>query len=198
MVSVINRMRKLKARLFTVRLGAGAALLPKEVKRIHLDFASKFNDGHFGARKLWRNHLPRLKYHNPAVSMTVNRSQDQAGPATLTIFYASSHDPATATSPSATMASVTRNNPISSDTPFERTETIDMKHRHESQILAELIGLTKARPVVATPKEAEELQKLADEEKCGALDRARNAVYLERKRQEKALLDQARGAIGPL
>ncbi|KAL9031520.1 MAG: hypothetical protein Q9196_000458 [Gyalolechia fulgens] len=172
-----------------MRLGAGAAVLPRAVKRIHLDFALKFNDGHFGARKVWRNHLPRLKYHNPAVSMTVNRSQDQAGPATLTIFYASPLDPATATNP--------QDAPTSKHIPFERTETINMKHRHESDILSELIGLTKATPVVATPKEAVELQKLADEEKRGALDRARNAAYTEQKRQEKALLDQARGAVRP-
>ncbi|KAI4177341.1 MAG: hypothetical protein LQ343_000321 [Gyalolechia ehrenbergii] len=188
---------ELVAQLLTVRLGAGAALLPRDVKRIHLDFASKFNDGHLGARKVWRNHLPRLKYHNPAVSMTVNRSQDQAGPAILTIFYTSPHDPATATIPPRPTASITQDTPASSHTPFERTKTINMKHRHESDILSELMGLTKATPVVATPKEAVELQKLVDEEKRAALDRARNAAYTDQKRQEKALLDQARGALGP-
>ncbi|KAL8716744.1 MAG: hypothetical protein Q9225_005950 [Loekoesia sp. 1 TL-2023] len=196
MVSVINRMRKLKA-LYAVRLGPGAATLPRDIKRIHLDFAFKFNDGHFGARKVWRNYLPRLKYHNPAVSMTVNRSQDQAGPATLTIFYTSLHDPASTTSSSAPSSSTTQNAPTSNHTPFDQTKTLNMKHKHESDILSELMDLTRATPVVATPEEEMELQKLADEEKRSAIDRARNAAYNEQKRQEKALLDQARGAVGP-
>ncbi|KAL8920078.1 MAG: hypothetical protein Q9208_006431 [Pyrenodesmia sp. 3 TL-2023] len=69
-----------------------------------------------------------------------------------------------------------------------------MKHKHEADILSELVDLTKATPVVATPEEEAELQQLADEQKRAAADRMRNAAYTEQKRQEKALLDQARGA----
>lgn len=39
-----------------------------------------------GPRKFWRENLPRLKYHNPAVPMVVNRTFDQEGPATLRIY----------------------------------------------------------------------------------------------------------------
>lgn len=171
-------------------------MLPQGIKRIHLDFAFKIDDGHFGARKVWRNYLPRLKYHNPAVSMTVNRSHDQAGPATLTVFYASPSDSASGTSSPAPSSSTTQETPPSHHARFERTETIDMKHRHESEILSELMDLTKATPVVATAEEEAELQELADQEKRSESDRARNAAYTEQKRQEKALLDQARGAVG--
>lgn len=164
--------------------------MPRDVTRIHLDFAFKFNDGHFGARKVWRGFLPRLKYHNPAVSMTVNRSQDNTGPATLTIFYGAPKD-------SAPSPSTTQDTPTAEHRPFERTETINMKHKHEADILSELVDLTRATPVVATPEEEAELQQLADEEKRSAADRIRNAAYSEQKRQEKALLDQARGAVGP-
>ncbi|KAL8798595.1 MAG: hypothetical protein Q9182_006530 [Xanthomendoza sp. 2 TL-2023] len=182
-----------------VRLGDGAAALPKDVKRIHLDFAIKGNDGHLGARKVWRNYLPRLKYHNPAISMTVNRTPNQTGPATLTVFYASPSTNAAGNAPSAApSSSTTQSTPTSDHAPFERTETIDMKHRHESKILSELMDLTKATPVIATPEEEAELRKLAEEERQSGLDRARNAAYTERKRQEKALLDQARGAVGPV
>jgi len=31
--------------------------------------------------------LPRLKYHNPGIPMTVSRMKDQTGPATLSIFF---------------------------------------------------------------------------------------------------------------
>jgi len=36
--------------LLAIRLGPGAAMLPPEVTRIHMDFAFKLNDGHFGPR----------------------------------------------------------------------------------------------------------------------------------------------------
>ncbi|KAL8738649.1 MAG: hypothetical protein Q9181_000595 [Wetmoreana brouardii] len=128
--------------------------------------------------------------------MTVSRSHDQAGPATLAIFFAKPPDSASAISSPPPLASTIQNTPTSDHTPFERTETIDMKHRHELEILSDLMGLTKATSVVATPEEKAELQALADEEKRSELDRQRNTVYTEQKRQEKALLDQARGAIG--
>ncbi|KAL8758185.1 MAG: hypothetical protein Q9184_004004 [Pyrenodesmia sp. 2 TL-2023] len=123
--------------------------------------------------------------------MTVNRLQDNTGPATLTIYYGAPKD-------SAPSPSTTQENPKFDHTPFERTETINMKHKHEADILSELVDLTKATPVVPTPEEEAELQQLADEEKRGAADRIRNAAYTEQKRQEKALLDQARGAVRPV
>ncbi|KAL8957122.1 MAG: hypothetical protein Q9193_005523, partial [Seirophora villosa] len=183
--------------LYTVRLGQGAITLPKDVQRIHLEFAFKFNDGHFGARKVWRNFLPRLKYHNPAVSMTVNRSIDQAGPATLTIFYAPPKDPVTAAPSSTPLSPAIQSKPSFSYTSFERTETINMKHKHELDILSQLMDLTKATPVAATPEEETELQQLAIQEERSAADRTRNAAHTEQRKQEKALLDQARGAVGP-
>ena len=179
-----------------MRLGSGAAVLPRDVNRIHLDFAFKLNDGHFGARKVWRNYLPRLKYHNPAVSMSVNRTQNQTGPATLTVFLAAPSDPAPNASAPAPLPSIIRDTPTPGNAPFERTLTIEMKHRHESEILSELLSLTNASPVEPSPEDKAELEKLAEEERQAELDRARNAAYTEQKRQEKALLDQARGVVG--
>ncbi|KAL8710330.1 MAG: hypothetical protein Q9220_005100 [cf. Caloplaca sp. 1 TL-2023] len=174
----------------------GAAVLPRDIKRIHLEFAFRINDGHFGARKVWRDYLPRLKYHNPAVSMTVNRSEDQKGPAALTVYYnnSSRESSSTATTTSLPSSSGSSSESTTQD-PFERMEIIDMKHRHESEILRELLDLTKATPVVATAEEEAELEMIAEEEKRGEMDRARNAAYTQKKRQEKALLDQARGAV---
>ncbi|KAL8915122.1 MAG: hypothetical protein Q9171_000425 [Xanthocarpia ochracea] len=128
--------------------------------------------------------------------MSVNRTQDQTRPATLTVFFASPSDAALNTSSLAPLSSTTQGTPTS-DHAFERTATIEMKHRNESEILSELMTLTKASPVEPSPQEEAELQELAEEERQGGLDRARNTAYNERKRQEKALLDQARGAAGP-
>ncbi|KAL8969047.1 MAG: hypothetical protein Q9183_002178, partial [Haloplaca sp. 2 TL-2023] len=167
-----------------------------DVKKVHLDFAFKFNDGHFGARKVWRNYLPRLKYHNPAVSMTVNRSHDNSGPALLTVFYAPPGDSNSGSSPPSTLTSMTQSTHTFDQTPVERTKTINMKHKHESEILSELINSTKATLVVATAEEEAEIEELKDQEKRSEADRLRNAAYTEQKRREKALLEQARGAVG--
>merc|ERR1711964_827654 len=139
MVAVIKRMRKLRAKLLAIRIGPGAAVLPPEVTRIHMDFARDIEDGHYGPRKFWRNCLPRLKYHNPAVPMTVNRTKDQSGPALLTIHFTS---PSAAedikTEISSTTTKQTSSAPVAATKagpPTERTEVINMKHRPESEIL---------------------------------------------------------------
>ncbi|MCJ1314554.1 hypothetical protein MMC25_008236 [Agyrium rufum] len=101
MVSISSRMRNLRTvryfhkaiaqveNLLHIRLGPGAARLPPDIKRINLAFAFKNKDGHMGARQFWRHCLPRLKYHNPGVSMTIQRSENTDTPSLMTIFYTS-------------------------------------------------------------------------------------------------------------
>ena len=48
--SLAQRMRKLQTKLLSIRLGSGAYVLPKDIKRIHLRFAPKINGGHMGPR----------------------------------------------------------------------------------------------------------------------------------------------------
>lgn len=195
MVNLHARMRKLKARLLDIRLGPGAVVLPHDVKRLHMDFAIKFNKGHFGARKFWRNCLPRLKYHNPAISMTVNRTKDQDGPASLTVFFAPPARTTSATSSPAPSSSTSSNTAPSEHTPFDRTETIDMKHIWDSEIMSLLMTLTKATPVVATPEEEAELEGMREDNEMRRQDALIGAKHREKLREEKALLDQARGAV---
>ncbi|KAL9051079.1 MAG: hypothetical protein Q9162_006252 [Coniocarpon cinnabarinum] len=49
MVNVLKRMRRLKE-LLDVRLGPGAMVMNPEVKRIHMQFAKKIDNGHMGPR----------------------------------------------------------------------------------------------------------------------------------------------------
>ncbi len=37
-------------KLLNIRYGPGAAILPSEVTRIHLEFAKRWNDGQYGPR----------------------------------------------------------------------------------------------------------------------------------------------------
>ncbi|KAI9697228.1 MAG: hypothetical protein M1836_004792 [Candelina mexicana] len=204
MVSVLKRMRKLKA-LLAIRLGPGAAHLPPDVKRIHMDFAYKINDGHFGPRKFWRLYLPSLKYHNPAISMTVNRTTDQEGPATMTIYFAPPPTSSTTTSPSsstqpskptsAPTTSTTSTTAPSDHTPFTRTHTINMKHRHESEILSQLLEVTKAVKIKATREEEEEIREMEEERKRREADARRSAVVNAERKREEEMLRQARGQV---
>lgn len=50
MVSISQRMFKLKQKLLAIRLGSGALVLPKDVKRIHMSFGAHINGGHMGPR----------------------------------------------------------------------------------------------------------------------------------------------------
>ncbi|CAF9931772.1 MAG: hypothetical protein HETSPECPRED_008192 [Heterodermia speciosa] len=197
MVNIINRMRRLKT-LLDIRLGPGAAILPPDVKRIHLSFAYKLNDGHFGARKVWRQYLPRLKYHNPAVSMTVDRSEDNTGPATLSIFFVTTTNTssASAISSQASTSSTTASKATSDHTPFERVESIDMKHKHEEEILEQVMQITKAVKVDPSPDEELEMRQLEDQRTRSQRDAETTRLYNEKVGREKALLEQARTVVG--
>ena len=141
--------------------------------------------------------MPRLKYHNPAISMTVNRSHNQEGPATLTVYFAPTPPPRipSATALSAPSSSTDQSTTPSGHTFADRIATIDMKHKNESEILSRLLELTKGMPYEATPEELDELKEVDVEKRRSERDRDAQAKLNEVRRQEKALLDLARGRI---
>ncbi|RDW82255.1 hypothetical protein BP6252_03367 [Coleophoma cylindrospora] len=195
MVSVVRRMRNLRT-LLAIRLGPGAAVFPPEVNRIHMDFAAKPSDGHMGPRKFFKQCLPRLKFHNPAVPMTVNRTTDVTGPATLTIHFA---DPATAekTGPaiSSTTSSTTSTGPVAASTspaPTIRTETIQMKHVHESEILSQVMALTKAKIVMPTPEEEQEIKDLQQQRVESEEISKKAKIAKEARKRAEAVISAAR------
>ncbi|KAF2724028.1 hypothetical protein K431DRAFT_241630 [Polychaeton citri CBS 116435] len=197
-MSLAQRMRALQSRLLAIRLGSGAYVLPKDIKRIHLTFAQKINGGHAGPRHFWREELVRLKYHNPAVSMTVARHQQPEGPATLSVHYASpdaAQTSSSATSSPASTASTAAGSTPSSANPTEKVETIDMKFKPNSEILTELVRLTKAYPVEPTPEDREQIQALEEQKKRSERDSKLSQEVRARKKREQEMLEQARGEI---
>lgn len=78
----------------------------------------------------------------------------------------------------------------------EKVVTINMKHRHESEILSQLMELTKAQQIEAAPEETEMLANLEAAQKKSEEDRARNNAYKEAKARSDAILAQARTAGG--
>ena len=69
-----------------------------------------------------------------------------------------------------------------------------MKHKSESEILSRLLEMTKAMPYEATPDELAELRDVEDYNRKTTRDRAAQSRLNQIKKQEQALLDQARGA----
>ena len=146
-----------------------------------------------GARKFWRDVLPRLKYHNPGVSMTVDRSEQQAGDSLMTIFYVTpkpSSQPDASQAPSPTSSTTDSNTP--NTTAFSRVETIDMKEIRSELILERFMKLTQPTPVLATEVEKQELRDLEEEREKAEVDRNREATRMAKIRRDKELLQIAR------
>ncbi|KAK6535445.1 hypothetical protein TWF694_001905 [Orbilia ellipsospora] len=163
MPSPTARYRWLRAKLHSIRNGTGAAILPPNVSKLSLVFnykdSSKDNiTGHMGARKFFRECLPRLQYHNPTVDMSVLRRKTPELPATLTIHI---QDLAAATA--------AKSKKQKSDIP-ETTVEINMHNRLTADIMDELIEKTSATLYSEPPRSAE-----LDEE----------AAYLAQKRENK-------------
>ncbi|KAB8229723.1 hypothetical protein ETB97_008885 [Aspergillus alliaceus] len=201
MVNVFKRMRKLKS-LLNVRVGTGAAILPSPISatkefpaitRLHLTYAQKIYGGHQGARHFWRNCLPRLKYHNPGLQMTVKQTQDQEGPAALTIYFAERASNAA----SLTAAKIEdKHAPAPEST--EKTAVVDLKNLDYKEIWNKVKTMTGAQDVPATPEEETELKKFEQLRQQSDKDRMRIAAMRQAKKDQERMLQEARGEIEKL
>ncbi|OTA65252.1 hypothetical protein K449DRAFT_264629 [Hypoxylon sp. EC38] len=203
MVNPGKRMHKLQAKLLALRHGPGAAILPPEITRIHMNFALRWNDGHFGPRKFWKICLPRLKFWNPAIPMLVNRTSDQTAPAKMSIYFRqaslSSDTPSALTSKMSSLplaqqphSSTENEHPAPEPEEGERVVTIDMKGIHSDKILEEFIAKTGATLVHPTPDEQVEMRQVEERIERAAFDRAIVKKYLDDKRREERMLAMAR------
>ena len=152
-----------------------------------MDFAKRYENGHFGPRIVWRQYLTRLKYHNPAVSMTVNRTNNNVEAAIMTIFFSPTG--------SATAAAQSKGVQTNESQINERAETIDMTHQNEKDIWKRFMQITKAGEVKATEEEELELRQIEEERIKSEQDKAREKVVLAEARREQALLATARASV---
>ncbi|KAL1305212.1 hypothetical protein AAFC00_002130 [Neodothiora populina] len=195
MVSLLQRTRKLQT-LLAIKLGPGAAILPKDISRIHMRFAQRNDGGHMGPRKFWRHELVRLKFHNPAIPMTIDRTCAPSDPAIMTIHYAPTDAIQTSSSPTSSPApsSSTSGDTAASDyTPTTRSESILMTNKSSAEIWREVARVTRAVQVEATPEEKETLEKLQEQRLKSERDSALSREVREAKKREQDLLAQARG-----
>lgn len=152
----------------------------------------------FVHRKFWRNELVRLKYHNPAVPMTIDRNVQQTEPATLSIHFAPGGSQQTSTSATSSPAAVSST--TSTSTPSDavstvRVEAIDVTGKHSNEILSAIITATKAYPIEPTAEDQLLIEDLAEQEKRNSQVRALHAEVRARALREKEMLAQARGDV---
>ncbi|KAL5334755.1 CI-B8 domain-containing protein [Aspergillus crustosus] len=201
MVNLVKRLRKLQS-IVNVRVGTGAAILPSQttatkefpaITRLHLTYAQKIYNGHQGARHFWRNCLPRLKYHNPAIPMTVKQTTDQEGPAALTVYFAEKLSNAAQGSPETVKD---EHAPKPSET--EKTASLDLRHLAYKDIWNKLKTVTGAQEVVPTAAEEAQLQKIAEWRVKSKEDQARIGAIQQAKKDHELMLQQARGEVEKL
>ncbi|KAJ5416074.1 hypothetical protein N7465_004769 [Penicillium sp. CMV-2018d] len=200
MVNLFKRLRKLQTMLQT-KIGTGAAIFPnlasasKEfpaVTRLHLTYARKIDQGHAGARHFWRNCLPRLKYHNPGVPMTVTQTSNQQGPAALTIYFAERAG-------SAATALANEKKVIDELAPApeanEQSAVLDIKNRTYQQIWDRVQAMTNAKVVPANSEDIALSEKLAEIQKRSGPDRQRVQAIRQAKKDQERMLAEARGQV---
>ncbi|CAH0059560.1 unnamed protein product [Clonostachys solani] len=183
--------------LIDLKCGPGAAILPSEVTRIHMDFAFRLNNGHMGPKKFWKEILPRIKYHNPSVPMIVNRHTNNDRPPVMTIYLrkpdaSPTSDPAPV-QPASSWADLSKATPPAAD---ERVVTIDMQNKHSSTILEFFLAETRALTIAPTKEEIEEIQSLKVLKKESQVSRARVLADRLAKKREEDMLKRARAAGG--
>lgn len=190
--------------ILNVKVGTGAAILPSVVNaskdfpavtRLHLTYARKIYGGHQGARHFWRNCLPRLKYHNPGVPMSVQQTQDQDGPAALTIYFAEQAGSA-ATAIAGKNPVTDKHAPAPGDN--EKTAVVDVKGLNFKEIWSRVKASTGAEEVRPNSEEEAELKRLRELSEQSAKDRQRIQSIQQAKKDQERMLAEARGQVEKL
>ena len=131
--------------------------------------------------------------------MIVNRSQEQAGSATLTVYFRQSAGavPAPDATPAHFTSTVSDSSVAHEPTQDERVVTINMKHQRSETILAAFLDKTGAVPVTPDPSEEAEMRELEHRTAIAEVDRERTRKLVTEARREAAMLAQARSdAVG--
>lgn len=128
--------------------------------------------------------------------MTVEQTDDQQGPATLTIFFAPPTTSSTKPEPQATSTQSTSGHKSPSEhAAFDRTHVVDVKHKTDSAILEELLRVTQGRVVEATAEEQQQLAELEEQRKMSEYDRREVKKVVDAQKKEQEVLRQARAGL---
>jgi large subunit ribosomal protein MRP49 len=130
--------------------------------------------------------------------MAVNRTNNQTGPALLTVHFTSESAATIKPEISSTTDKQTCTGPVpesKAGPSTERTEVINMKHRLDSEILDQLLKLTKAKVVRPTAEEQRQMQEMEEQNTKSEKDAAMMAEVNAKRKREEEILTQARGEV---
>ncbi|EXJ89014.1 hypothetical protein A1O3_02078 [Capronia epimyces CBS 606.96] len=218
MVNIAKRIRSFQP-LWRIRNGQGAAVLPPPPSPQLTHLLLRFPRGEWrkpvhGPRLFANEHLPRLKYHNPALPIrveTFTRSQLEAtfestDRSTLEALESKSTDseskaekfneewskieskPQLAADPSA---------PSSTSPPaeiFTRRATVDIAGKRPAQIWHWFQKTTKCEDIPQSPEDVELMRRLNAFFQKAEVDRKRVQVGIDEMRKQKEDLRKAREA----
>ncbi|KAK2757671.1 hypothetical protein FQN54_004640 [Arachnomyces sp. PD_36] len=203
MVNLIQRMRKLN-QLLSIRLGPGAAILPSPttpskslgpITRLHLSYAQKIYGGHHGARKFWRICLPRLKYHNPAVPMTVKQTKEPADPAVMSIYYNTSSEEGTGAGAAENKGAGIEDANAPKPGEGEAVLTLDMKNKTFEEVWRKFRDVTGAKEVQATEADKELIVEMEAHNVKAHRDREIVRVIHKENKDRERMLQEAKGMV---
>lgn len=138
--------------------------------------------------------LPRIKYRNPSIPISITRHSDPDGPSLLHI-YTRSQTTASQSTPSATSSATP--NPQTTLVPDTSppTHTLNIRDQQESEILDALTRTVGATPIEPTEQEKVEMRELEDFRERSERDRVEVREKLVKERREQELLKLARGEV---
>lgn len=143
-----------------------------------------------------KEQLPRLKYHNPAIPMIVNRHNVNSRSPLMTIYFRKPDSPQPAQPPSQPTSSLTDFSKAQAPADHERVVTIDMKDKHSAHILDYFIAETRATPVAPSPEDLQEMKDLEKMKQQGEIDKERNIRDRKEMQKEQELLRRAKEMAG--
>jgi large subunit ribosomal protein MRP49 len=122
--------------------------------------------------------------------MVVNRSNNQEGPAMLTLYF---REPGAALTSDIPQPSSSTEGFAPAPVPAagERVLTIDMKNRRSEAILKEFMDKSGAVAVKMTPQDEAKMREVEDLEATGAIDREKVAKMNAAAKREKQMIAQA-------
>lgn len=122
--------------------------------------------------------------------MTVKQTEDQDGPAALTVYFAER-----ASSTAAADSSEINDTHAPAPQSNEKTVVLDVKNHDFKSIWGRLKAVTGAKDVPPTPEELAELEKLEQMNVKSVKDRERIAAIRKAKKDQERMLQKARGEV---
>jgi len=149
-------------------------------------------------RKFWREMLPRIKYRNPSIPISISRHTDPDGPSLLNIYTKAITPQQSPTAPASDTAPHSATpNPQTTLVPDTSTptHTFNIKDQQESEILDALVKALGVTPIEPTEQEKMEMRELEERMERSEKDRVEVREKLLKERREQELLKMARGEV---